>query len=298
VIARTSVMGYRGKAVDVTVVGRELGVDHLVEGTVRHDADRARIGLRLVNVASRASVWDSTFDTPLSDVFATETDVAQRVAEALRLKLGGGAPSGGARVAVHPEAYDLVLRGRYLLTAQVEGRVRGVVDSAITLLARATEVDPGYAVAHAELADALTQKLFEEGPNPALQERAWLELGRALAIDSTLSLAYDTSARCSSTPVRRGPTVGSAPSTTTPGSSRRRWRNTGRRFPSIPQMPLPVPGSGGRSGMPAGTRRRSESSGGWTGSSGPRRSCCSTSTGTTRPGRCSTGWRGTARPGL
>jgi len=190
VIARTSVMGYKGKAVDAGEVGRALGVGHLVEGTVRHDASRARIGLRLVDVASQASLWDSTFDTEVADVFATEAEVARRVAEVLRVKLVAGEGSAGApRVAVNAEAYDLVLRGRYQRAA---GDHAPRLDSALALFTRATEIDPTYAAAFAELADAITAKLFFGGPNPALQEQAWLTLQRAFGLDSTLDLAWIT----------------------------------------------------------------------------------------------------------
>jgi serine/threonine-protein kinase len=192
VIARTSVMDLKGKFADAGEVGRTLGVDHLVEGTVRHDGTRARINLRLVEVATQATVWDSTFDTGVADVFATQAEVARRVAEILRVKLGAGEESAqGPRVAVNPEAYDLVLRGRYQLAAGNDSRR---LDSAAALFTRATEVDPGYAVAYAELADALSGKLFYQGPNSALQERAWLALQRAIALDSTLELAWSTRA--------------------------------------------------------------------------------------------------------
>jgi TolB-like protein/tetratricopeptide (TPR) repeat protein len=146
VIARTSVIPYKSTPKSVPLVGAELGVDTILEGSVRKAGNRIRITLQLVDVGTQRHIWATSYDREIGDVFAVQTDIATRTAEALKLQLAGG-PSGPGRrrPSVNPEAYDLYLRG--LVAANDTGGA-GLYEN-IRWFERATELDPTFAEAYA-----------------------------------------------------------------------------------------------------------------------------------------------------
>jgi adenylate cyclase len=150
VIARTSVLAYKTAPKSVAEVGRELGVDAVLEGSVRKAGARIRITLQLIDVPTQRHLWSSSYDREVDDVFAVQADIAARTAEALQLEF---VKTGRSRATEQPtknsEAYDWYLRG---LVAGREPMWRGY-DEAIRCYERATQLDPEFAEAYAAWAD-------------------------------------------------------------------------------------------------------------------------------------------------
>jgi serine/threonine protein kinase/tetratricopeptide (TPR) repeat protein len=163
VAARSSAFTFRGRNVPVAEVGKELGVSTLLEGSVRKAGNRVRIGVQLVNVADGYQLWTESYDRTLEDIFAVQDDIAQSVVNALRTELLGEAADSSVRDEVKAdvadaargrghdaEAHRLYLQGRYLVDRLTrEDLLRG-----IECLRSALEIDPGHALAWAELSKA------------------------------------------------------------------------------------------------------------------------------------------------
>lgn len=151
VIARNSSFAYKGKNIDIRTVGRELGVRSVLEGSIRRAGNRVRITAQLVDAGNGAHVWAERYDRDLTDIFAVQDEVTQRIVDALKIKL---APAEAANIAAIPtkslEAHDLVLRGREFLFGA--NKTRETFEHAVQCFKRALELDPDYALAEASLA--------------------------------------------------------------------------------------------------------------------------------------------------
>jgi len=159
VIARTSVMRYKGTTKSIGEIGRELGVDTLLEGGVRTHGTRLRISARLIDARREEPLWSQTYDRELRDVFAVQSDIAKRVADSLQIQMLGHEPSELVRPRpVTPEAYTLYLQGRYFWNKRTEESL----GRAVKLYHEALEKDPRFILAFSGLADAYaTQALLE-----------------------------------------------------------------------------------------------------------------------------------------
>ncbi|OWO96190.1 adenylate/guanylate cyclase domain-containing protein [Rhizobium esperanzae] len=149
VIARNSSFTFKGKNVQVQEVGTKLGVRYVLEGSVRKSGNRVRITAQLIDATTGGHIWAERFDRDLTDIFAVQDDVTQKIVDALAVSLTEGdrkrlVPGQTGR----PEAYDCFLRGRELwhrLTKQTNRDAR-------ELLQRAVDLDPNFASAHAFVA--------------------------------------------------------------------------------------------------------------------------------------------------
>jgi TolB-like protein len=139
VIARHSSFVYKGKAMDVRQIARELGVRYVLEGSVRRAADRVRINAQLIDAVGGDHVWAERFDRGLEGIFEVQDEVTAKIVEALVGRLGKSRPRSRPS---NLEAYDLCVRGRLLL-----GHSPVAAREARVLLNRAIELDPGYAEA-------------------------------------------------------------------------------------------------------------------------------------------------------
>ena len=152
VIARTSSMLYKGGRKGIDAVGRELGVDYVLEGSVRRDAGRVRISAQLIRVRDQSHLWAKSYDRGLGDLLVLQDDVAQSVARQIVTEL---APDERARVRWGPvdaEAHEHYLRGRFYWNKRTpEGLCRGR-----ELFEQALDEDPLYARAYSGLADSYT----------------------------------------------------------------------------------------------------------------------------------------------
>jgi TolB-like protein/Tfp pilus assembly protein PilF len=189
VIARTSVVKFRGVQDAARTAAKELGVSAVVEGTVRRAGKRARIVAQLIDSSSGAPIWSETYDRDLDDVFTVQTEVATNVASALKIKL---TPAEERRIARAPtndaKAYDLYLVGRHLFNRRTPESLR----SAIAQFEQAIERDPGFAAAHAGLADAHVFAGLGYAPVPILEAFASAKAAadRALALDESSPEAH------------------------------------------------------------------------------------------------------------
>ena len=142
VIARNSSFTYKGRAVDVKQVARELGVRYVLEGSVRKAGNRVRITGQLIDTATGAHIWADRFDGALDDIFELQDQVATSVVGAIEPKLRQSEIERAARKPTESlDAYDLYLRALAEFNKFTEEGMR----EAIALLQRALAIDPGYA---------------------------------------------------------------------------------------------------------------------------------------------------------
>jgi adenylate cyclase len=187
VIARTSVASYKSTPKSVATIGSELGVDTVLEGSVRKAGRRIRITLQLIDVGTQHHIWASTYDREIGDVFAVQTEIAERTAEALRLEFAKGERSRTRdKPTQNPAAYDLYLRG---LVAEHELQGRGY-DQAIRSYEQATTLDPEFAEAFAAWADLYVKAAGDYMPMREVMPRARELASRALELDPDSSLAH------------------------------------------------------------------------------------------------------------
>lgn len=151
VIARTSAMTYKGSVKPVSQIGRELGVNYILEGSVRRWANRIRISTQLIQTRDQTQIWAKNYESDTRDILTVQSDVAQAVAREISLTL---APEARARMTrasrVDPLVHELCLRGRYEWNKRTEAAIR----QAIYFFQQAIGRDPAYAPAYADLADA------------------------------------------------------------------------------------------------------------------------------------------------
>jgi len=188
VTSRTSVMRFKRSTRPVPEIARELGVQAIVEGTVARSGEQIRVTARLVDAAADKPLWADHYDRPLKDVLTIQADVASAIGEAIRTSI---TPQSRSRLASVPTtnsaAYDLYLRGRFHLARENPGEIR----QGIYLLEQAVEADPQFAAAYAELARGYSARLFYADPgDTSLQERAFVAVERALALDPNLDTAH------------------------------------------------------------------------------------------------------------
>ena len=146
VIARNSTFTYKGRAVDVKQVGRELGVRYVLEGSVRKAADRVRITGQLIDAATGAHVWAERYDRKFDDIFALQDEITLSVVGAIEPSLRLAEVERAKRKRPDSlDAYDLVLRA----LPDVYSRMPEQSKKALVLLERALAIDPTYALAHA-----------------------------------------------------------------------------------------------------------------------------------------------------
>jgi TolB-like protein/DNA-binding winged helix-turn-helix (wHTH) protein/Tfp pilus assembly protein PilF len=186
VVSKTSIMHYKGTHTPLPQIGRELGVDAVVEGSVLRSGDRVRITAQLIRTATDRHIWAEAYDGDLKDVLSLQARVAEAITNQVKLNLTTE-ESGRLRRAraVNPEAFDLYLRGRYAWNQRnVEGFRR-----AIEYFNQAIEKDSNFALAYSGLADCHTLlTLYGEGVANMAEAQAAAE--KALQLDSTLAEAH------------------------------------------------------------------------------------------------------------
>ena len=150
VIARTSVMGYKGGQKKIGEVAKELEVGSVLEGSVRKAGDRLRITVQLIDSLTSEHVWAESYDRELKDVFAIQSEISKTVAEELKVQLLSQERAMIERKqTVNPEAYALYLKGRYYWNE----RTREDIAKAIKYFEHAIRIDPQFAPSYSGLAD-------------------------------------------------------------------------------------------------------------------------------------------------
>ena len=165
VISRTSVMNYKvGPERNVREIAKSLGVTHVVEGSVQRADGRVRVNAQLIDARTDAHLWAERYDRELADVFAIQSEIAEKISDQLRARLS---PAEKAAIARRPTAdlgaYDLYLEARQLLnTAMGSKDAAGTIKKAVALLDEATQRDPAFALAYCLLARAHENLYWDE----------------------------------------------------------------------------------------------------------------------------------------
>ncbi|HZH84270.1 MAG TPA: adenylate/guanylate cyclase domain-containing protein [Phototrophicaceae bacterium] len=228
VIARNSSFTYKGRSVDVRSIGRELGVQSVLEGSIRRSGNRVRITAQLIDATSGGHLWADRYDRDLTDIFEVQDDVTRRIVEALKVTLSPGEKERLAETKTsNLAAYDYLLRGREFMLGKEKSRE--TFEQAITYFKRALEHDPNYSQAYAclgfahifdyqnrwtddpdsslPLAEQYARAALEKDPNEPLArcvsamsasfakylDRAKSEIDLALSLNPNLALAHNLS---------------------------------------------------------------------------------------------------------
>jgi TolB-like protein/Tfp pilus assembly protein PilF len=190
VIARTSAMRYKGTTKGVDQIGRELGVDYIIEGSARHDRKRVRITAELIRVRDQTQVWADSYERQIQDVLILQNELATAIARAVEVRLAMSTKSQAASERrVNPDAYEACLKARFFWNR----RTREDLYRALEFFARSIEKDPNYAPAFAGLADTYLVLLDYRYivPNEALA-MATAAAVSALRLDELLADAHSS----------------------------------------------------------------------------------------------------------
>ena len=188
VIARTSAMTYKGKSLSIAQIGRELGVDYILEGSVRKEGDRLRINAQLIRVNDQTQIWAHSYESPLRDILAVQGRIGQALSDAVRLELS---PAQKAHLTNTPdlnlEAFDAYLRGRYFLNELKPPSIR----KGIEYFEEAIHIDPRDALPYAGLAYAYAMlPITTDVPSGDSFHRAKAAAAQSVSLDNTLAEAH------------------------------------------------------------------------------------------------------------
>ena len=185
---RTTSFSFKGQNLAVAEIGKQLGVAHVLEGSVRKDGDKLRITAQLIDARTDTHLWSETYDRQLADVFAIQEEISRAIVDQLQLRLMGAQQAALAKRPTEDlEAYNLYLQGRSFYNRRVGDNLA----TAIAYFERAVARDPKFAVAWGALAAShALYPIFNAVP-PAEHVRATKEnAAKALALDSTVAEAH------------------------------------------------------------------------------------------------------------
>ncbi len=188
VVARTSAYLFKDNIKDLATIGRKLGVNCVMEGSIRRSGKRFRIAAQLIRIKDQQHIWSEVYERDLQDAFVVQKEIATAIARALKLRIA--AIPGGTKVSQTDEAlqaYDLYLKGRYIrrqMTAE------GIEKSA-SLFEQAIQRDPSFVPAHAALADCYAMMGFH-GIIPPEESipKAKAAVSQALNLDASNANAH------------------------------------------------------------------------------------------------------------
>jgi TolB-like protein/Tfp pilus assembly protein PilF len=188
VISRTSTQHFKSAPENLPQIAKQLGVMHVVEGSVQRAGDQVRVNVQLINALSDAHLWAETYDRRLIDIFSVESEIAKNIAESLQAKLTGSEKSSMAKApTANPEAYELYLKGRFFWNKRSGADLRKAIDYFNQAIAK----DPNYALAYAGLADSYL--LLPNYGGMSTQEAispARAAVRKALELDDSLAEAH------------------------------------------------------------------------------------------------------------
>ncbi|MFZ0734670.1 MAG: winged helix-turn-helix domain-containing protein [Candidatus Sulfotelmatobacter sp.] len=188
VIARTSAMAYKHTNKTASQIGRELGVDYILEGSVRREGGRARVSAQLIRVSDQTHVWAESYDRELHDLLDIENELGEAISQQVQANLSPERRNVLARTRpVDPDAYDLYLKGRYYWNQRTPAGIK----ESIGYFLQAKEKDPNFALAYAGLADAynISNILGLYTPKESLPESR-TAAAKAIMLDPSLAEAH------------------------------------------------------------------------------------------------------------
>lgn len=187
VVSRTSSFAFKARSIDIREIGEKLGVDTVLEGSVRKAGERLRITTQLIQISDGCQLWSQQFDRRLEDVFRIQEEIARAIVEALEIELNDRERRGIEKAATSDvEAYEFYLRGRqFFYSTKRQG-----LEYALKMFDRATDQDPGFALAYAGLADCYSFLFrYYGGDQSNLQQADWASR-KALQLDPDLAEAH------------------------------------------------------------------------------------------------------------
>ncbi len=190
VISRTSTQHYKSAPENLPDIARQLGVAHIVEGSVQKSGDSVRVNVQLIKAANDSHLWADSFDRKLTDIFSVESEVAKAIAEQLRAHLSGQEEQViAAKPTDNPEAYDAYLRG--LAYTLKTGNTPANLLAAQKYLREAVQLDPKFALSWALLSNAEARGYITQAlqPTVALREEARQAAETALTLQPNLGEA-------------------------------------------------------------------------------------------------------------
>jgi TolB-like protein/tetratricopeptide (TPR) repeat protein len=187
VISRTSTQRFKSAPADLRDIAKQLGVMHILEGSVQKSANQVRVNVQLINAMSDAHLWADTYDRKLTDIFTVETEIAKTIADMLQAKLTGSEKVAMSKTpTVNPDAYQLYLQGRFFWNKRTAADLRKAAD----YFDQAIQKDSNYALAYAAKAQALLLLPAYDGgaPNDYFPE-AKVAAEKAITLDPSSSEA-------------------------------------------------------------------------------------------------------------
>ncbi len=189
VIARSSTQRFQNKG-DLPQIAKQLGVAHLLEGSVQKVNDQVRVNVQLIKAANEAHLWAEIYDRKLTDIFAVESEIAKTIADTLRAKLTGSEQQViAARPTENTEAHQLYLKGRFFWNKRTGNDLK----KSLEYFQQAIAIDPNYALAYAGVADAYVfLPGYTAGAPRDCYPKAMAAAKKALKLDDTLAEAHTT----------------------------------------------------------------------------------------------------------
>ncbi len=188
VIARTSAMTYKHTNKTVSQIGHELGVDYILEGSVRREGGEARVSAQLIRVSDQTHLWAHNYERKLQDLLEVQNEIGKAIAEQVQLNLTAQQHMALSKTrAVNHEAYDLYLKGRFYWNQ----RTPDAIKESIPLFELAAAKDPNFALAYVGLADAynISNIIGVYSPKESFPQ-AKATATKALALDPSLAEAH------------------------------------------------------------------------------------------------------------
>ncbi len=188
VTSRTSTQHYKSVPENLAEIAKQLGVAHILEGSVQKSGDAVRVNVQLIKAANDSQVWAETFDRKLTDIFSVESDVAKAIADQLRAHITRQEEQViAAKPTKNIEAYDAYLRGRYFWNKRTSDGIKHAIEH----FQQSIERDPDFALGHAGLADSYIALTFYNFAAPhETMPKAKESAIKALALDDTLAEAH------------------------------------------------------------------------------------------------------------
>jgi TolB-like protein/Tfp pilus assembly protein PilF len=187
---RSTVFKYKGKGADPIQIGNDLGVSAVLSGRIIERGDDLTVSVELVDIRRNKLLWGEQYNRKMSDLLATQREIAQEITEKLRLTVAGTDPGLAKHYTENNEAYQLYLKGRFYW----EKRSGSGLAKAIEYLDQSIKKDPTFALAYAGLADCYVVPANQIAPNEAMP-KAKAAAQRALELDETLAEAHTALAR-------------------------------------------------------------------------------------------------------
>jgi adenylate cyclase len=196
VISRTSTQRFKNSPENISQIAKQLGVANILEGGVRKAGDQVRVHVQLIDAESDSHLWAERYDRKLTDIFAVESDIAAKIADALQARLTGAERRAiSSQPTENSEAHELYLRGRFYWNKWLAGSMPAPeFDKSRQYYQQAIKLEPNYALAYAGLADFYA---FAFGFGFLPPEEKWAKAQednakKALELDPTLGEAYNS----------------------------------------------------------------------------------------------------------